>query len=146
MMNRFYRVIRKDSASGKTAYVLYQVYFDDRGVLQLVSADPASPHRETIEELREDLERMRQALELPVLPVEEVLDSLETSGASAYGRWIREQIADTSPETAPPAATVVSQAELARAEQRQRESIANAFAEKRRSDPYFDLRPESDDD
>lgn len=143
-MNRCYRVIRKDSPSGKTNYELYQVYYDERGMIQLISADPVSPHRETIEELREDLERMRQALELPVLPMEDVLDSLETSSASAYGRWIREQIADTSPE-AVPAATVVSHEERARAEQRQRESIADAFAEKRRTDPYFDLKPESDD-
>lgn len=141
-MNRFFRVLRKVSPSGKAAYVIYQVYYDEQGAIGLVSADPASPYRETIEELREDLERMQQALDLPVLPVEDVLDSLETSGASAYGRWIREQVA---PQDDTPLATPVSHQELACSERRRLEALADVFAEKRRSDPYFDLTPEPGD-
>jgi hypothetical protein len=145
-MNRYYRVIRKESPSGGKSYVLYQVHYDENGGIQLVSADPASPHRNTVEELREDLERMSQALELPVLPEEEVMDSLETSGASAYGRWIREQIADSCPEADTRATAPMPRAEQARVEQQRMEAIAATFAEKRRSDPYFDLPAESDDD
>jgi hypothetical protein len=136
-MNRFYRVIRQDSPSGRASYVLYQVSYDGQGNIRQVSADAVSPSRDTIDELREDLERMRQALELPVLSAEGVLDSLETSGASAYGRWMREQIMDPSAEADTPLVTTVSHGELVCSEQRRLEALAEIFAEKRRNDPSF---------
>ena len=141
-MSKFYRVIRQDSPVGGESYVLYQVCYDEQGNIRQVSVDAASPCRDTIDELREDLERMRQALELPVLSGEDVLDSLESSGASAYGRWIREQVAlhdDT------PLATPVSHQELACSERRRLVALADVFAEKRRNDPSFVLGAGSDD-
>ncbi len=141
-MNRFYRVIRQDSPLGRASYVLYQVCYDEQGNIQQVSTDAASPCRDTIDELREDLERMRQALELPVLSGEDVLDSLESSGASAYGRWIREQIA---PQDDTPLATPVSHQELDCFERRRLEALADVFAEKRRNEPSFGLAADTDD-
>lgn len=136
-MDREFRVIRKESPSGRAAYVLYQVHCDDRGAIQLVSADPASPCRETIAELKEDLERMRRALDLPVLMEGEVLDSLEISGANAYGRWLREQIGDEPLDDEPPLTPLVSPDARLREEQRRMEEAAETFAEKRRNDPSW---------
>lgn len=136
-MNRIFRVIRRDSPSGRAAYVIYQVHYDEQGAVQLVSADPVSPCRDTLAELRDDLERMQQALELPALQMGDVLDSLEASGATAYGRWIREQIMDSSSEDATPVATTGPHDEMVRAERRKLEMIAENFAEKRRNDPSF---------
>ncbi len=145
-MDREFRVIRQDSPSGRASYVLYQVCYDGQGNIRQVSADAASPCRDTIDELREDLERMRQALELPVLSREGVLDSLETSGASAYGRWMREQIIEPSAEAGTPLAKAVSHGELACSELRRLEALADIFAEKRRKDPAFGLAADSVDD
>lgn len=100
-MDRQYRVINKKEPSGESVYVVYQVCYDEQGTVQLVSADPVSPSRETLEELRDDLERIRQALELPVLAGDLVLNSVETSAASVYGTWLGEQLRDCTVQEPP---------------------------------------------
>lgn len=136
-MNRNYRVIRKDEPSGETSFVIYQVHYDGQDAIKRVSSDPASPSRGSMDELRNDLDRIRQALDLPVLDAEDVLNSLETSGATAYGNLIREQIGQACGETGRSDATEISHEELTHTQQRKLEEIAAAFAEKVRIDPNF---------
>jgi len=135
-MDRFYRVVKMDVPSGERGYVIYQVYYDEQGNVELVSTDPVSPCRDTIAELEEDLGRIRQALDLPVLEMEDVLSSLEKSGARAYGEWIREQIEDSADETGSPVETKVSHEGVVQTQQQKLEMIAAKFAEKRRNDPF----------
>lgn len=144
-MDREFRVIRRTLPSGRAAYVIYQVCYDGQGAVEQVSADPVSPYRETVEELRADLERMRHALELPILMEEEVLDSLEISGATAYGRWFRAQIGQKSLDDEPVVSTSVSPDEQLREERRRMEEVAEVFAEKRRKEPSFGVTAEVDD-
>ncbi|NVN93020.1 MAG: hypothetical protein HXX11_20830 [Desulfuromonadales bacterium] len=138
-MNRHYRVIKKEQPSGETAYVIYQVHYDGQGTIQSVSTDPVSPFRETITDLQNDLEGMRQALDLPVLEAEDVLNLVEASGAVAYGNMIREQILETSDKADCPVASRVSHEDVAQTQQRKLEEIAATFAEKLRDDPAFGL-------
>jgi len=136
-MNRFYRVVKMDVPSGERGYVIYQVYYDEQGSVELVSTDPVSPCRNTVAELEEDLERIRQALDLPVLEMGDVLSSLETSGARAYGEWLREQIEVSADDTGSTAETKVSHEEMVQTQHRKLEMIAAKFAEKRRQDPTY---------
>jgi hypothetical protein len=76
-----YRVVRKAYPPGKDGtieYVLgiHEVYYDDNGEPEMVTEDRMDPHGETLEELRDDIEHMRLALDKPVL-------DYETFGANA---------------------------------------------------------------
>lgn len=138
-MNRHYRVIRMESSTGDATYVMYQICYDDQGTIRLVSTDPASPSRKTLSELRDDLEQMRLALEQPVLEEEDVLNAVESSNATAYGAWLREQVLDPPHPDVPPPEVTVSHAGTSQIQQRTLEKMAELFAEKVRNDPSFGL-------
>lgn len=80
-----YRVIKQEQPEG-TAFAIYEVYYDEQDNIQFISNDPQNPFGETIEELRGDLEYMLQALDKPVLDMEEVLKSLEANGCMDHAK------------------------------------------------------------
>jgi hypothetical protein len=57
-----YRIVLKDDF-----YEIHEVYYDKYGNKQSVSVDPISPSGETKEELKEGLEKMLEAFDLPIL-------------------------------------------------------------------------------
>ncbi len=59
-----YRVFRSD-LEGEVSYSIHEVYTMDDGISW--TTDEMSPRGETLEELRDDLKRMRRALSEPVL-------------------------------------------------------------------------------
>jgi len=134
-MNKNYRIIRKVEPAGITSYAMYLVSYDERGAINHIAGDPASPSGESIDGLKDDLEQIRQALDLPVLEMEEVLDSVEACDAAEYGTWIREQIRDSSNQAFSPAPDSVSLEAVQQTQQQKLELIAARFAEKRRNDP-----------
>ena len=134
-MNRHHRVIKKDTPTGEAEYAIYEVCYGKQGNIQLVGDDPACPPADTIAELKEKLEQIRQALDLPVLDMEEVLDSVEESSAIAYGKLIREQMRDTPGEAESPVEEIISLEKVIQTQQKKHETIAAKFAEQRRNDP-----------
>jgi len=133
-MNSNYRVIKKDEPSGDTAYTIYEVYYDEQGTINHIAVDPASPSGESIAELMDNLEQIRLAHELPVLDMEEVLDSVEACDATEYGTWFRGQIRDSLNEADSPAVENISLEKIKQTQQQKLEAIAAKFAEGRRND------------
>jgi len=131
-MKKNYRIIRDVEPRGRTTYAIYLVSYDEEGAINHIAGDPASPSGESLTELVENLGQIRQANELPVLEMDEVLDSVEACDAGEYGRWIREQMHDAGSS----AETGIFPVEDAETRRRRLEAIAARFAEKRRSDPY----------
>lgn len=70
-----YRVIKQEHPEETTTYAIYEVYYDEQDNIQFITKNPVDPHGETIEELRGNLEYMLQALNKPVLNMNE-LDKL----------------------------------------------------------------------
>jgi len=68
-----YRIIRKEN-NGEHIYAIHEVYYKKNGKLHLVSVAPDYPHGETVDELKEDFEHYRQALDKPVLNYEDFQD------------------------------------------------------------------------
>jgi hypothetical protein len=65
-----YRVIRRieeSHVSKQPVYCIATVFYDADGNITTFSADPAWPVGETPEELRHDIELMRQAFERPLV-------------------------------------------------------------------------------
>ena len=48
-------------------YAIYEVYYNDGGEIDGMSLTPCCPEGETPEELKQDIELFREALEKPVL-------------------------------------------------------------------------------
>ena len=63
-----YRVTSTDGV-----FQIREVYFDDDGTPQLMSEHPDYPQGDTVEELKEDIQAMLKALELPVLDYDEFM-------------------------------------------------------------------------
>jgi hypothetical protein len=57
-----YRVVHKGDR-----YAIHKVYYDELGEIWTCTEEPVHPEGKTLEELHEDLEHYRQALEEPVL-------------------------------------------------------------------------------
>lgn len=74
-MNWNFRVIErvKDRADGcvDVSYSIHEVYYKD-GAPDMWSVTPQAPYGETLEELREDIERMARAIEKPTLKWDEM--------------------------------------------------------------------------
>ena len=64
-----YRVMRHTDAVGRTHYAIHEAYYNDVGEVTAWTDEPSAPFGETIEELREELERMLRALDYPVIEV-----------------------------------------------------------------------------
>ena len=63
-----YRVIHRNNEStlGTNVYAIHEVYYE-KGIPDTMTVNPQYPQGETIEELREDLEHYRLALDKPIL-------------------------------------------------------------------------------
>lgn len=48
-------------------YAIHEVYYDKKGRPKTLTAEPVAPGGETPDELRDDLNRMRDALKKPIL-------------------------------------------------------------------------------
>ena len=61
-----YRVVRHTDPSGREWYAFHEVYYRD-GKIATITEEPICPSAETIEELKADFERMKEAFDKPVL-------------------------------------------------------------------------------
>jgi hypothetical protein len=61
-----YRVIKKEIL-GEDSFTIHEVYYDLDGKPYLVTENACYPAGETIEELKEDFEHYKSALDKPVL-------------------------------------------------------------------------------
>ena len=63
-----YRVVKKTDSKSKTVwYNIHEVYYSKDGSIDAWSENPISPHGDTPEELKIDLELMMAAFNHPVL-------------------------------------------------------------------------------
>lgn len=65
-----YRVVKQTHANGLTTYALHETYYTKDGQIDGWTADPSEPYGETLEELRNALFMMSQALDYEVIEVE----------------------------------------------------------------------------
>jgi hypothetical protein len=63
-----YRVVHKHSRCA-----IHQVYYDEEGELWTCSEDLAFPEGDSLQDLRQDLEQYRAALDLPALECADVV-------------------------------------------------------------------------
>lgn len=68
-----YRVIQTTYPSGEVDFGVYEVYYDNEGRITAYTEDPVPAVCETIEELRQDLQRMLECLDNPVLVASEIV-------------------------------------------------------------------------
>ena len=70
-----HRVLKRVYSPGEkceeTHYQIYEVYYNEEGKPTSCTMEPDYPTGESINELREDLERMIKALEHPILNYED---------------------------------------------------------------------------
>jgi hypothetical protein len=66
-----YRVVKHTDSEGITHFGIHEVYYDKDGRPSMYTESAMAPYGETLEELAEDLERMREALIKPVLTDED---------------------------------------------------------------------------
>ncbi len=62
-----YRIVKRQGQEGPEAYAIYEVYYNEQGEIEAMTASPAFPAGETPEELRRDLLNMLADCDLPVL-------------------------------------------------------------------------------
>lgn len=62
-----HRVIREPTGDGYWGYSIHEVHYDDDGKPEMMTSGDMSPHGETIEVLRMELEMFSRALDRPVL-------------------------------------------------------------------------------
>jgi hypothetical protein len=73
-----YRLFKQEHPA-ETTYQIYEVYYDEQNNIKYISANPQGPYGETLEEFTNDLEHMRQTLDLPILDMDEVMKELGSS-------------------------------------------------------------------
>ena len=61
-----YRVV-KTTVDGEDSYGIHEVYYDDGGTPHMYSESPCSVFSESLDGLKEELERFKLSLEKPVL-------------------------------------------------------------------------------
>lgn len=69
-----YRVIRKPYDYKDLVfeeYNVHEVFYDDNGNIESWTTEPISPYGDTLEELKNTLEKMLEALEKPILQEDE---------------------------------------------------------------------------
>lgn len=69
MMGWNYRVMRHSGAQGQVWLAIHECYYDDQGEVISWTEDPVMLSGESVEEMRNDLIRMEQALDYPVIEV-----------------------------------------------------------------------------
>lgn len=62
-----YRVMRHFDAAGNESYAVHEVYYTAEGKPSMYSVNGVAPWGETLEELRQEVQRFTVALEKPVL-------------------------------------------------------------------------------
>lgn len=62
-----YRIVKRRGQEGPEAYAIYEVYYNEQGEIEGMTASPAFPAGETPGELRRDLMNMLADSDLPVL-------------------------------------------------------------------------------
>ena len=62
-----HRVVKYTDGDGTTHFGIHEVYYDSDGRPSMYTESAMAPYGETLEELAQDLERMRGALVKPVL-------------------------------------------------------------------------------
>jgi len=80
-----YRVIRKE-IFGEEHYVIHSVYYDKDGNIQSWSADPSVPMGETLEELKDDLEKMLYGITDREIIDKKTLDEIEAKHANTNNK------------------------------------------------------------
>lgn len=75
-----HRVVRSVSAvDGTVAYTIREVFYEDDGKVSGWTADAIEPHGETLDELRQNIARMAECTDRPVLDEDELqADAEET--------------------------------------------------------------------
>lgn len=68
-----YRII-KTTIGGEDSYGIHEVYYDENGKPKMYSEDPIPAHGETLTELREDMDRLLQAFEKPIISSDDFKD------------------------------------------------------------------------
>lgn len=71
-----YRVTHYE-VDGESVYGIREVYYGEHGTVQGWSQSSMAPHGDTLDELREDVDHMRDAFDKPVLRLSPDLNSLE---------------------------------------------------------------------
>lgn len=71
-----YRVVRQveidERGREEVCYGIHEVYYDEDGVPTTCTVNPVAPFGESPDELAEDMDRMRKALEEPVLDIDSI--------------------------------------------------------------------------
>jgi len=69
-MNKWnYRLMRHIDAFGREYFAIHEAYYNDVGEVTAWTDDAASPMGQTMDEVRDDLEKMLRALDYPVVEV-----------------------------------------------------------------------------
>lgn len=66
-----YRVI-KYNTNGNVYYKIHEVYYNEKGEIELYTEEPIEPHGDTLEELIKDIEFMAEATKKPVISKKEL--------------------------------------------------------------------------
>jgi hypothetical protein len=66
-----HRVLRRKEGEGYT-YAIHEVYYDPDGNVAACTENPVAPYGESLDELIEDVESYRRALNLPVIDYDTV--------------------------------------------------------------------------
>jgi len=70
-----YRVVKKTNTGYDNLeeyYGIHEVYYSEEGVPEMVTVEPVGPAGDTLEELKQDLAYMLEALKKPVLDYEDI--------------------------------------------------------------------------
>ena len=65
-----YRVVRDTDG----AFSIREAYYDNEGRVEAITEEGIGPYGDTVEELRADYERMREAFEKPVLDAADFME------------------------------------------------------------------------
>lgn len=64
-----YRIMRHTDAGGRQYYAVHETYYGDAGEVMGSTEEAASVMGETLDEVREELDRMLRALDYPVIEI-----------------------------------------------------------------------------
>lgn len=64
-----YRIMRHTDAFGRQFFAIHEAYYNDHGEVGAWTEEAVGAYGETLEELRDDLEKMIRALDYPVIEV-----------------------------------------------------------------------------
>jgi hypothetical protein len=86
-----YRVV-KHTDKGEEWYGIHEVYYDKKDKPDMISEDPIDAHGMTPDELKSDLDMMRQAFDKPVVVYEDFLKEIMGEFKEFHGDfWVGEK-------------------------------------------------------